>query len=202
MPLVGLEDVAGRFIPRRSDSHSTRARLIAAVGDYAGVHGAVPERLADVAAHAGLSVATAYRHFQSNEDVVRAHLLLLPQRAVELFEQTDRRQTGGAERLHRWNRAWAKASLEHGPSAVRLRSPAGFLERRARCDPAVCFVCDHVEPLLVALTDDHLPALVVWNAVSDPREVVDLAATLKWSLERIARFITEVTVASMTRQST
>lgn len=198
MPLVGLEDVAGRFAPRRSDSHSTRARLIAAVGDYASVHGVVPERLADVAAHAGLSVATAYRHFQSNEDVVRAHVLLLPQRAVELFEQTDHRQVGSAERFHRWNRAWARASLEHGPSAVHLRSPVGFLERRARRDPAVCFVCDHVEPLLVALTDDHLRALVMWNAVSDPREVLDLAATLGWSLERIARFVTDATVASIT----
>ena len=38
-------------------------------------------------------------------------------------------------------------------------------------------------------------ALVVWNAVSDPREVLDLQHTMKWSQERVARFITDRTLA-------
>ena len=37
----------------------------------------------------------------------------------------------------------------------------------------------------------------VWNAVSDPREVLDLRGTARWRSEAIARFITDTTVDAL-----
>ncbi|MEO7398844.1 MAG: TetR/AcrR family transcriptional regulator [Ilumatobacteraceae bacterium] len=193
---MGLDQFAGRSTPRRSDSRNTRLRLIEAVGDLVRTKGLEPRRLADVAEHAGVSVATAYRHFTSVDDVVRAHVVQLPERAAELFDRNQRLELTDADRFQRWNQAWVRACLDHGPSAVHLRSTAGFLERRAHGDPVVAFVCRHVEPLLSAFDGDVLPLLVVWNVVSDPREVLDLHVTLKWSGQRIARFITTTTLAA------
>ncbi len=189
-----LDQLAGRSSPTRRDSRDTRQRLIESVGSYVTATGSEPARLADVAAHAGVSVATAYRHFQSVDDVVQAHVLQLPEHAVRHFRRADRSGASSAERLHRWNRAWVQACLQLGPSAVHLRSTDGFLARRANADPVVTFVCDQVEPLLLALGDEHLSRLVIWNAVSDPREVLDLRGTLGWSREAIAALITNATI--------
>jgi len=180
--------------PRRADSRITRDRLIEAVGDWVATSGAAPARLADLADVSGLSIATAYRHFASIDDAVRAYVVRLPEQAAVRFAKADRAQLSAVERFHRWNRAWVRASLDQGDVAVHLRSPRGFLERRAEREPTVAFVCDRVEPLLDALVDDLVPALVVWNAVSDPREVLDLHNALHWSPERVARFITDHTL--------
>jgi AcrR family transcriptional regulator len=186
---------AARNEPRRTDSRLTKERLIESVGLWVAQHATAPLRLADLAAVSGVSVATAYRHFASIDDVVRAYVLLLPEQAAQRFAKSDRLQLSARERFHQWNRAWVRASLDQGSVAVHLRSPRGFLERRAEREPTVTFVCDWVEPLLQPLVDDLIPALVVWNAVSDPREVLDLHNAQRWSQERVARFITERTLA-------
>lgn len=196
-----LSQAAGRPISLRSDAHATRRRLVDGVASYVATHGEPPPRLADVASEAGVSVATAYRHFSSIEDVIRAHVLSLPERAAERFERTVRPTDDALGRLHRWDRAWVTASIEFGPTAVRLRSPDGFLARRALHDPAVSYVCSHVEPLLRALVGSTSTSLqrglIVWNAVSDPREVLDLRGTARWRPEAIARFITDTTVHAL-----
>lgn len=191
-----LHQLAGRSAPTRSDSRDTRERLVLGVASWVHEHGSAPHRLADVAHVAGVSVATAYRHFSSIDDAVRAYVLRLPEHAAEGFRRADRAGLAPEERFHRWNRAWVRACLDHGGAAVCLRSPAGFLRRRAEREPAVAYVCDQVEPLLGALAADPLPVLVVWNAVSDPREVLDLRHTLRWSEEHIAKFVTETTLAT------
>lgn len=192
-----LDQLAGRSAPARRDSRDTRERLVLGVADLVREHGSAPDRLADLAHVAGVSVSTAYRYFSSIDDAVRAYVLRLPEHAAEGFRRADRAGLAPEERLHRWNRAWVRACLEHGGAATRLRSPVGFLHRRAEREPAVAYVCDQVETLLAALTADPLPALVVWNAVSDPREVLDLRQTLHWSTEHIARFVTETTLATL-----
>ncbi len=186
----------------RSDSQRTRVALIEAIGTYVGEHGTTPERLADVAAHSGISLATVYRHFSSVDELVQAHVVQLPKRAAELFAEVGQRAvTDHAERarFHRWNESWVQASVEFGPTAVYLRSPVGFLARRASGDVTVNFVCNQVEPLLEPFahkTYGIVALLTTWNAVSDPREILDLNATAKWSKKRIARYITDTTLAS------
>ena len=184
-----------RTEPRRTDSRITRDRLIESVGTWVAVNGSAPERLADLSAVAGVSVATAYRHFSSIDDAILAYVLRLPEQAAARFAKSDRAHLSAHDRFHRWNQAWVRASIDQGSVAVHLRSPRGFLERRAEREATVAFVCDRVEPLLEPLVDDLIPALVVWNAVSDPREVLDLQHTMKWSQERVARFITDRTLA-------
>jgi AcrR family transcriptional regulator len=192
---MNLDSAAGRPISSRRDANATRIRLVDGVAAYVSENGEAPRRLADVADSVGISVATAYRYFASVDDVIRAHVLRLPEHAAASFARSARVDDDGIVRFHRWNRAWVGASLEFGPTAVQLRSPEGFLARRAQQEPTVSFVCEHVEPLLRLLTDnpttdDLVATLLVWNAVSDPREVLDLHTTARWGRERIARFIT------------
>lgn len=192
---TGLELTTGRPTADRSDSRRTRQRIVDGIGSYAVTHGWPPARLADVAAHVGVSTATVYRYFGSLDDLVSAHLARLPEHAVELF----RRRRPGADplrALHAWNRCWVEASLRFGSMAAPLRSPRGFLARRAEGDPLVVYVCDQVTPLLDACGLPVDAALAVWNVVSDPREVVDLRETLGWSPERIARHVTHLTLAT------
>ena len=186
---------AARATPARSDSRLTRDRLVEAVAGYIALHGREPMRMDDVAQHAGVSQATAYRYFASLDQLVRAHVLQLPEYAAAAFARGDRPDQEPFERFRRWNAAWVGACLHYGPTAVHLRSPEGFLARRRSGDPAVVSVCEQVEPLLHDLVDDPLAVLMVWNAVSDPREVLDLHRTLRWSATRIANFVTEVTLA-------
>ncbi len=182
-----------RRSPQRADSRLTQTRIVDGVRTYVDEYGQPPARLADIAEHTGISLATLYRHFTSIDDVIRAHVIQLPLRAVEVNRAAD--GDSAEEALHHWNVAWVRACLEFGPTAVNLRSRRGFLERRAANDPSVVLVCEQVEPLLARLSDDVLSLLLVWNAVSDPREVLDLNATRRWSKTRIARFITDTTLA-------
>jgi AcrR family transcriptional regulator len=189
--------------PLRSDSRRTRTTLIEAIGTYVSEHGGTPDRLADLAAHSGISLATVYRHFSSVDELVQAHVVQLPERTAHLFDASNRRhgrQLDDYGRLHTWNESWVRASLEFGPTAVYLRSPMGFLSRRRSGDATVMFVCRHVEPLLQPFTDKHhdvVALLTTWNAVSDPREILDLRSTARWSAQRIASYITETTLARM-----
>jgi AcrR family transcriptional regulator len=184
-----------RATPARSDSRLTRDRLVESVAGYIDLHGREPMRMVDVAHHAGVSQATAYRYFESLDQLVRAHVVQLPEHAAAAFAHGDRLEHDPVERFRRWNAAWVSACLHYGPTAVHLRSSEGFLARRRSGDPAVLSVCDRVEPLLRALVEDPVAKLLVWNAMSDPREVMDLHRTLRWSARRIANFVTEVTLA-------
>lgn len=189
-----LSDLAGRR-PERADSRDTHERLIAAVQAWVAEHGAAPERLAQIADAAGVSTATAYRHFASVDDAIDAFVLQLPTRAVEIFTQLGGATGDPRQAFHRWNLAWVTSCLEHGQLAVRLRSPVGFLERRANGDPVIGYACSQIEPLIEALDGDRLMMLFVWNVTSDPREVLDLRK-LGWSPEQIATFVTEVVLAT------
>jgi AcrR family transcriptional regulator len=189
---------------QRSDSQRTQRRLIDGVQTFVEQHGTAPLRLADIATHTGISLATAYRHFDSIDVLLQAHIVQLPQRAVDLNQVSPKRSavspadsTEDTESLalHRWNLAWVRACLEFGPTAVNLRSSRGFLERRSTGDPSVSLVCIHVEPLLAPLTGKPVALLLAWNALSDPREVLDMKHTLHWGRTKIARFITDATIA-------
>ncbi len=185
-----LERLAGRSNGARADSRDTHARLIDAVDDWVAANGSAPTRLADVAKIAGVATATAYRHFSSVDDVIQAFVLRLPVRAVELFTESDEPGDDPVERLLCWNQSWVAACVEHGTLAVNLRSPRGFLERRANNDPVISYACAHIEPLLEPLDGDTIMQLFTWNVTSDPREIIDLLA-LGWTEGQIARFVTD-----------
>jgi AcrR family transcriptional regulator len=192
---VNLDATGGRSSPQRSDGQSSRARLIDAVGTYANEHGSRPVRLSDLADMAGVGTATAYRHFASVDEAVNVYLSRLPEHAAGLFARRPL-PTDPVDALQFWNECWVKSCHRFAATSVGLRSSEGFLARRQRGEPVVAFVCAQIEPLLRPLAKDPVALLVVWNAVSDPREVLDLRTTQRWSGRRIATFITETTVAA------
>ncbi len=195
MAAVSLDRAGGRSTPQRADGRSSRARLVDAVGHYAAEHGVRPARLTDVAEIAGVAPATAYRHFTSVDEAVNVYLSRLPEHAASRFARRAPAASPIAA-LQSWNECWVTSCQKFRATAVGLRSAEGFLARRRRHEPVVAFVCAHIEPLLAPLTRDPLALLIVWNAVSDPREVIDLRVTLRWSGARIATFITDTTVAA------
>ena len=179
----------------RSDTKRTSERLLDALNRWVADHGAPPERLADVARLAGVSTATAYRHFASVDDAIRAFVLQLPIRAAELFAESDSLDMEPVDAFAAWNLAWVQACEEHGELAVHLRSPQGFLQRRDEGEPVISFACAQIEPLLDRLDGDTTMMLFMWNVTSDPREVLDLRR-LGWDTERIADFVTRAVLAT------
>jgi AcrR family transcriptional regulator len=181
----------------RADSRATRQALIDAVGTWVANYDRAPERLVDIAATAGVASATAYRHFDSVDAVVQAYISSFPLAVNERFARLRAPSSDPVDQLHRWNRAWVTTSLKMGSIATSLRSSEGFLARRARREPVVMMICDRVEPLLAALEPSNpVHLLSLWNVVTDPREVLDLHASLRWSPARIASSFTDVVVAS------
>ncbi len=190
-----LAALAGRSPSGRADTQRTHERLIDAVQEWVHTHGAPPERLTDVAALAGVSTATAYRHFASVDDVIQAFVLQLPARAVELFDRSGGAGDDPLESFERWNNSWVTACLEHGPLAVHLRSSTGFLQRRRERDPVIVYACAPIEPLLEALDGDTTMMMFTWNVTSDPREVLDLHR-MGWGTAKIADFVTRSVLAT------
>lgn len=154
-----------------------------------------PERLVDVAAAAGVSTSTAYRHFASVDDLIQAFVLQLPVRAAELFAESGGQSADPLDSLARWNESWVGACVELGELATHLRSPLGFLQRRNGGDPVIAFACSLIEPLLQLLDGDVTMMLFTWNITSDPREVLDLQH-LGWSVKKIADYVTRAVLAT------
>jgi AcrR family transcriptional regulator len=192
----------------RADAVASQRRLVDGVGAYLDRTGEIPTRLADVAREAGIGVATAYRHFADVDAVIDQFILRLPTAAAEQFTRRSKKSFSPAQSFNVWNRAWVDACLLYGVAATRLRSPIGFLKRRADGDPIVVFVCGIVEPLLAAVaaegmggsrrSDTVIELLWIWNALSDPREVLDQRHTRRRSPAQIARSISEATIAAGT----
>ena len=184
-----------RSEPTRRDGRLSRRRLLDAAGRLLTAEARFT--LADVAAEAGVATATAYRHFRSADDVSQAFIAGF----VDDVEERVGARAGALsrnpeERLLELCRIWVDAVLEWGPALTHLRSPEGFLARRARGEPEMTRSLRHVEPTLadmLARATGRAPAgeelayaLALWNALADPREVLDQHGALGWSAARIA----------------
>ena len=184
---------------KRSDGRENRHRLAEAAGEL--LHRAEPFTLADVAAAAGLSTATAYRHFRSADDATEAFV-------GGFWDDMDARvaAVGPEVDLRRFCGIWVRAVLDWGPALVQLRSSEGFLARRASGDLRVARLARLLEPPLIAeLTGSGRPpkpaelsyAISLWNAMADPREILDQRETLGWAEKRIAERLCASTSAAL-----
>src|SRR2546423_4463610 len=185
------QPTTGRNAGKRVDSRATRRKLLVALRRLLD-HGHADVTLQTVAEEAGVSTATAYRYFGSAQEAVVAYILEFPDEVAAVFAERENGEQG-IERLALWCSTWIELVDEGwGTSLVYLRSPEGFLARRAEGDPVIDAVCRHVEPLMsdaldaLELSTDTLDvALFLWNAVYDPREILDLRRTLRWTRARI-----------------
>lgn len=181
----------GRNVGKRVDSRATRRRLLAGLRRLLD-HGHPDVTLQTVAEEAGVSTATAYRYFGSAKEAVLAYILEFPDQVAVVFAERERGERGLA-RVALWCQTWIELIDEGwGPSLVHVRSPDGFLARRAHGEAVISAVCRHVEPLMrdaledLGMSRDSLDvALFLWNAIYDPREILDLRRTLRWTRARI-----------------
>jgi AcrR family transcriptional regulator len=189
-----VRDAPTRNTGRRVDSRATRKRLLAAVGRLLD-HGHDDITLQRVAEEAEVSTATAYRYFGSVDDAVIAYVIQFPDSVAESFTSREQGETGLA-RLALWSSTWIRLTDDWGGALVHLRSPEGFLARRDAGEPVISTVCGYLEPPMVEalaeleLPPDSLPmALFLWNAIYDPREILDLRRTLRWTRGKVERIL-------------
>lgn len=179
----------------RSDARATRELLVAAVGTLLADRG-LAFGLADVAAEAGTSLATVYRHLPSKEIAIDRYLSTL----VAGWEREIEEATEGLDgwrRLDAACRAWVEEAWRWGRSAVFVRSSVGIIQRRQAGDPIIEANWRQLQPVVEELvTRGDIPeqsvewAVLLWNTLFDERVIVDLAAS-GWSSADVASSLTE-----------
>ncbi len=180
--------VGQRSEPLRRDSRESRRKLLDTTGRLLAA-GKRPRSLQQLAVEAGLSGATAYRHFASLDDVLRAYAHQTIQTMGEFAAEQD---ASGAELLRLVTAEWIRITRERGQAMVQLRSRRGWLERLHAKDPIITDTCVYLEPALLGIIADEGLApeslevgLFLWNITFDPREILDLIQTLGWSDEQV-----------------
>ncbi len=163
----------------RSDSQRNRNALVSAAGEIVRTSGASVTMNA-VAEGAGLSVATAYRHFSSVEAIFEAYMLDVAQ---ELRAFSFGLEGTGGLLLPRVARKWVDLCLVHGPATVHMRSRRGYLERLHNGFDYLLALRDALlRPIVQAAEargfqlqgQNEERALFLWNILFDPREILDL----------------------------
>lgn len=163
----------------RSDTQRSRTLLIDAAGRLFGAGTAAS--MAEVAASAGISTATAYRHFASVEDVLAAYRFEVGR---ELLAFSQAQEARGEALLDLICRHWVQLVVRHGGSMVHTRSAEGYL---ARIRDGAYYLTVQAEAMQRPLeelarelgtagTGDQ--ALFLWNLFFDPREIFDLIHTV------------------------
>lgn len=201
-PQDGGEPVlaGSKTVSRRRDSVASRHRLLAVTGQLL-AEGRRPRNLQQIASEAGLSAATAYRHFGSLEDALQAYA---HQTVLAMGDFAAGQSAQGLELLRLISREWARLARERGPAMVHLRSARGFLERRISGERVIADTCAYLEPAVrgvlgeFGLPDEHLAyGLFLWNVMFDPREILDLHSTLGWSEDEIVDRLLKSYVAAL-----
>jgi AcrR family transcriptional regulator len=164
----------------RSDTRRNIDSLLTAVSHEVG-HNPGSYSLQSIANRAGVSTATAYRYFSSLDELLRAYMVQILESLRDYSRACD---LAGSELFDAVMNHWVQLVLEHGRVMVQLRSRTGFLERLDHQDSVITVYREIWErPLAEVLADLHLKpellrqALFICNALSDPREILDLHRT-------------------------
>ncbi|MDT3444641.1 TetR/AcrR family transcriptional regulator [Pseudofrankia sp. BMG5.37] len=176
------------FLASRRDLLEAAERLLAKQGGRFS--------LIELAAEAGVSTATAYRHFPDVDAALDAYYTQLVERLVTRMEAVP----AGPDALRRFVdvcELWVQEAVGWGPAVVHVRSYRGFLQRLRTGDPMIARLFGALAPMLAALTDaGGIPptsaeyGVLLWVTVFDERVVVDLHDSLGWPAERIATELT------------
>jgi AcrR family transcriptional regulator len=164
-----------------------RARLIAAAGELVATFGR-DVKMVQVANLAGMSIATAYRHFPSVDAVLAAYRLDVGRRLRRFSGCTP---GTGLVLLDAVCRHWIDLVLHHGPAMIQSRSQHGYLARLKAATPHLIDQALALErPLAEACAElglcvDGDEAMFLWNLLFDPREITDLAQTVGLSRQQI-----------------
>ena len=155
--------------------------------------------MSDIAAEAGISSATAYRHFTSVDEVLAAYRFEVGR---ELLDFSRCQQARGLELLESVSAKWVDLVVRHGGSMVHTRSAEGYLARvRAGAHYLTVQAEALAEPLeeasrALGIRHPGDEALFLWNGFFDPREIFDLIRSLDLTPEQVsARLVRTFTAA-------
>jgi len=184
----------------RRDAVANREALLTAAGALIEEGGAT-FGLPDLARRANISMATVYRHFANVDVVLAQYRERLINDLTDALQSVPRGDDAGA-RLEAMGKVWVDRVGVWGPSAVRMRSSAGLLERVRAADPPMGALYATLEPVIREMISDRkLPAqpidfaVLMWVTVFDERVVFDLCRGLGWSKRRAAAHLTAALLA-------
>ncbi|PRB41059.1 TetR family transcriptional regulator [Arthrobacter sp. MYb23] len=177
----------------RSDTQRNRRQLVKAAGQlFASRRGAIS--MTDVAKHAEISTATAYRHFASVEDILAEYRFGVGEKLRDY--SLKQQEMSGVELLTAVSRKWVDLVTRHGGAMLYTRSGEGYLARLRTGAYYLTVQADALErPLREAVEELGLPtigdeAMFLWNILFDPREILDLINTVGLSKDQVtARLI-------------
>lgn len=170
--------MAGKMM--RSDTERNRKSLIQAAAKLFEV-AEKPISMTEIAAKAGVSVATAYRQFTSVEEVLNTYRHDV---GLLLLEYSQKQACTGLEKLDKVSRYWIKLVRQRGAAMVPMRNRRGYLERLWEGAEYLLVQANAVRPALkesmeeMGLPDIGDKAVFLWNILFDPREIFDLIDTV------------------------
>jgi AcrR family transcriptional regulator len=191
----------------RSDAQRSRVLLIEAVRSLLRA-GRVGFSVPELAAEAGVGVATAYRHFPTPQDAMQAFHRGAIELLLEAFALVDGEYSGTTcdpvERFHRFCAIWVDQAMQWGPAVRYVRSSAGFIERLTQGDEAITAVYDILADVLESLARagkttefDVTYAVLLWITIFDERVVYDLAEHRNWKPAEITDHLTRAVAGAL-----
>lgn len=163
----------------RSDSLHSRQKLLDALGrllEHQGLDVTLPE----LAREAGVSTATAYRHFTDMEELRTEFYNRIFDRVIRAMEELAGEYTG-LELFYRLCQTWVELELPWARAATYIRSPEGILERVRRGEALssayhriVTGVLEQLIAAGVVPAQDTDYAALLWLTIFDERVFVDL----------------------------
>lgn len=179
----------------RTDVQRNRKALLRAAGELFNENGESPT-MAEIARRSNLSLTTVYRHFRTIAEVNDAYVLDVLEEVLEFSESL---QLRGPDRFEHIMRVWVTHVQNHGPALVVTRTPEGFLSRLARGDTLVGIIKrtwgTAISDLMRELDVDaslFAPALGLWNAMFDSREILDLLRTSQRGIDELSSDLTTI----------
>ena len=157
--------------------------------------------MSEVAAEAGISTATAYRHFASVDDALAAYRFEVGR---ELLEFSRDQEAQGLELLKAVCTKWVHLVVQHGQSMIHTRSAEGYL---ARVKAGAYYLTVQADALAKPLREacrelgiEHPgdEALFLWNGFFDPREINDLLHSLDLTAEQASARLVRTFTAALT----
>lgn len=149
----------------------------------------------EVAKRAGIAPSTAWRHFSTVGDLRRAYTL----KRVEELARGVADAPRDADLLQLTLSSWVAIVLAGSPALIEFRSKRGYLERLHAGDEIIAAASSVWRPAIEQLLDRTSTsravtevALLLANALTDPREIKDLHDSAYLGPEEIVRKLDHV----------
>lgn len=188
----------------RSDTERNYRTLLR-VAEELFAHADETVTLTQIAKEANIAPATAYRYFGSLDGLVTAFRMEVNRELVAFSEGCDEE---GLDLLAALCRQWVDLVAQHGHAMAQVRSRQGYLTRlRAEAPDIASHAAAMRRPLAEACRALGIPdpgdeALHFWNALYDPRDILDLRGTLDLPIDDLAARLFTVLCAALTAWNT